>query len=317
MAENIFKILLNRPAGSIGIMDEDEQQFVQTAVDAYLRGETVSFLEFIHSRQWEYFYQRTKNKSGRIQVWSPLPADWPVGADMQIKVWHSHNYKFASEFNRLKKSFPVQHHRQSKSFDHEFVMLYGSWQHERETVMQTLERLHILDRSIYSRPPQIAEYKKHINCDYLFPITSEAEPRTIEQTHSTISHEQRFCHESNIFNLFDASKTAHCWVVMDCYCLNNDMTGTVTEKVLYPILYGVPFIYIGNHEQRLTLSRWGIRPNDLARADVRSVAEQMLWLQSIFRDPELAQQWQDRQGETIISNLRALENLPAVLKKGL
>jgi len=48
---------------------------------------------------------------------------------------------------------------------------------------------------------------------------------------------------------------------------------------------------------------------------VRGVAEQMQWLQSIFRDPELAQQWQDHQGQVIESNSQALRNLPDLLKK--
>ena len=94
------------------------------------------------------------------------------------------------------------------------------------------------------------------------------------------------------------------------------MLGTVSEKVLYPILYGVPFIYVGNQRQRRTLARWGIHPNDSFRSNVRSVVEQMQWLKSIFRDPKLAQQWQDHQGETIISNLQVLEKLPDLIKAG-
>lgn len=316
MEEKIFKILLNSPDHTIGVMGGGEKQFVQTAVDAYLRGETVCLEEFVHKKQWQYFYECTKGRAGKITVWCPLPVEWLVDPLMQVTVWHRHNFKFADKFNRLKSSFPTQYRRRADSFDCEFVMPYGSSQHERENVMQTLERLNILDRSIYSRPPQNTELQKHINCDYLFPIHSQADARTIEGATKTINNGQRFQHDSNIFNLHDASKRAHCWAVMDSYCLNDSMSGAVTEKVLYPILYGVPFIYIGNPEQQRTLKRWGIQPNDPSRSTVRGVAEQMLWLQSIFRDPELAQQWQGHQGELVESNSRALQNLPDLLKKG-
>ena len=316
----MFNIHLNatefRPGCNIGIMDEDEQQLVQTAVDAYLGGAVVKFLEFIHRKQWDYFYQRTKNKNGKIQVVCPLPTDWPVDESMKVEVLHVWLHKLSIKFNQIKKTFPTQYGRQAESFDRDFILPYGSWQHEREIVMQALERLNVLDRSIYSRPPQKIEQQKYINFDYLFPIHSEAVPQTIEQTAKTITQEQRFGHASNIFNLFDASKTAHCWVVMENHGLNDDTLGTVSEKVLYPILYGVPFIYVGNREQRRTLATWGIQPNDPYKSDVRGVVEQMQWLQSIFRDPKLAQQWQDYQGERIISNLQALEKLPENLRAG-
>jgi hypothetical protein len=311
-----FSILLTHSDSHIGIMGEDEQRLIQTAVDAYLGGALVEFREFIHRKQWDYFHHRTKNKHGKIRVYSPLPLDWPVDKGMEVEVWHDWLHPISSELKQIKKTFPTQYDRQVGSFDHDFILPYGTWQHERETVIQTLERLDVLDRSIYSRPPQILEYQKHINIDYLFPINSEAVARTIEQTTKTTTHKQRFHHASNVFNLFDASKKAHCWVVLENHSLNDDMLGTVSEKVLYPILYGVPFIYVGNQGQRRTLARWGIHPNDPFRSDVRGVVEQMQWLKSIFRDPKLAQQWQDHQGETIISNLQVLEKLPDLIKAG-
>ena len=311
-----FSILLNHPDCNIGSMDEDEQRLIQTAVDAYLGGAVVEFKEYIHRKQWDYFHQRTKNKNGKIQVFCPLPLDWPVDKGMEVEVLHVWLHKISSELKQIKKTFPTQYDRQVGSFDHDFILPYGSWQHEREIMMQALERLNVLSRSIYSRPPQKIEQQKHINFDYLFPIHSEAVPQTIEQTTKTITHKQRFGHASNIFNLFNASKTAHCWVVMENHGLNDDMLGTVSEKILYPILYGVPFIYVGNREQRRTLARWGIHPNDPFRSDVRGVVEQMQWLHSIFRDPKLAQQWQDHQGKRIVSNLQVLENLPDLLKLG-
>jgi len=313
----IFPIALTRTELCNTVMtDNDEQQLVQTAVDAYLGGAVVEFKEFIHRKQWDYFHHRTKNKHGKIRVYSPMPPDWPVDKGMEVEVLHEWLQKISSDLKQTKKTFPTQYGRQAESFDHDFILPYGTWEHERETVIQTLERLDVLDRSIYSRPPQILEYQKNINIDYPFPIHSEAGPRTIEQTAKTITHEQRFQHDSNIFNLYDVSKRAHCWVVMDNYCLNDSMSGTVSEKVLYPILYGVPFIYVGNQGQRRTLARWGIHPSDPLRSDVRGVVEQMQWLRSIFRDPKLAQQWQDHQGGTIISNLQVLEKLPDLIKAG-
>ena len=311
-----FSILLTHSDSKIGIMDEDEQRLIQTAVDAYLGGALVEFREFIHRKQWDYFHHRTKNKNGKIRVESPLPLDWPVDKGMEVEVMNGWLHSISSELKQIKKTFPTQYDRQVGSFDYDFILPYGTWQHEREIMMQALERLNVLSSSIYSRPPQKIEQQKNINFDYLFPIHSEAVAQTIEQTTKTTTHKQRFEHASNIFNLFNASKTAHCWVVMENHGLNDDMLGTVSEKILYPILYGVPFIYVGNREQRRTLARWGIHPNDPFRSDVRGVVEQMQWLRSIFRDPKLAQQWQDHQGKRIVSNLQVLENLPDLIKAG-
>jgi len=311
-----FSILLTHSDSKIGIMDEDEQRLIQTAVDAYLGGALVEFREFIHRKQWDYFHHRTKNKNGKIRVESPLPLDWPVDKGMEVEVMNGWLHSISSELKQIKKTFPTQYDRQVGSFDYDFILPYGTWQHEREIMMQVLERLNVLSSSIYSRPPQKIEQQKNINFDYLFPIHSEAVAQTIEQTTKTTTHKQRFEHASNIFNLFNASKTAHCWVVMENHGLNDDMLGTVSEKILYPILYGVPFIYVGNREQRRTLARWGIHPNDPFRSDVRGVVEQMQWLRSIFRDPKLAQQWQDHQGKRIVSNLQVLENLPDLIKAG-
>ena len=61
------------------------------------------------------------------------------------------------------------------------------------------------------------------------------------------------------------------------------------------------------------LRSWGIEPNDTYRNSVRGVAEQMLWLRSIFDDPKLAQEWQNSQGELIIKNRKALEKLPDMI----
>jgi hypothetical protein len=139
-----FPILLNHPDCNIGNMDEDEQQLIQTAVDAYLGGAVVEFKEFIHRKQWDYFHHRTKNKHGKIRVYSPMPPDWPVDKGMEVEVLHELLQKISSDLKQIKKTFPTQYDRQAESFDHDFILPYGSWQHEREIMMQALERLNVL-----------------------------------------------------------------------------------------------------------------------------------------------------------------------------
>ena len=107
-----FSILLTHPDCNIGSMDEDEQRLIQTAVDAYLGGAVVEFKEFIHRKQWDYFHQRTKNKNGKIQVFCPLPLDWPVDKGMEVEVLHVWLHKISSELKQIKKTFPTQYDRQ-------------------------------------------------------------------------------------------------------------------------------------------------------------------------------------------------------------
>jgi len=84
-------------------MEEDEQKVVQMAVDAYLGGAVVNFKEFIHRKQWDYFHQRTKNKNGKIQVFCPMPPDWPVDKGMEVEVLHVWLYKISRELKQIKK----------------------------------------------------------------------------------------------------------------------------------------------------------------------------------------------------------------------
>lgn len=307
--KNIFTI-------NLCCFDPDEKKLVDPAIDAYKQGLIVKFSEKIYQRQWEYFCAMTHKISGTVKLWSPLPSTWLRNADMQVEVFNDHVFKVAKQFCQLKKQIKIDYHRKANHLKYPFILPYGSFQHEREVLMQALERLKILDGSLYSRPPQLLDLQNTINFNYLFPITKLALPKTIEQDKDTIDYNQRYCHDTNIFNLLDLAKQAHCYVIVDNLCLNDQSCGGVTEKVLYPILCGIPFIYIGSREQRLTLSRWGIQPNDTMRDDVRGVCEQMQWLKSIFSDSTLAQQWQDCQGKTIISNFNALKNLPELLLKG-
>jgi len=86
-----------------------------------------------------------------------------------------------------------------------------------------------------------------------------------------------------------------------------------SEKWVWPVFMGIPWIYIGTEGQIKTLRSWGFEPNDTYRSDVRGVAEQMMWLKKIFDDPDLAQKWQEKQGELIIKNREALDRVLGII----
>jgi len=104
-------------------------------------------------------------------------------------------------------------------------------------------------------------------------------------------------------------------VVLDCYCFDDDYSGYLSEKLLYPIAAGIPWIYAGNRYQREKLIQRGFRPHLSPAETPEELIHQMLWLQAIFRNPDMSRRWQEQQGETIIHNQNQLRSLKDIINK--
>lgn len=317
MVKSIFELtpILHRFEAPAGSMVDAEKEYLDEAVRAFKQGSVVYFNEMIHRNQWNYFNEKTKGVEGSVQLSGPLPKDWNVDVKKTIKVFNECVYKQVSKLLTKRKQYDFQYSRNASAIDKHFLMTYGiDREHERECMIQALERLQVLDNSIYSRP-EIKDYDKrfqeHIDIDYIFPIRNEnIRYRNIEDT---VQHLTRnyLVEQNNVLPVFnEISKRVHCWAVLDVFPFNDELNGMPSEKFLWPVFFGVPFIYIGSKFQRKVLKSWGFEPNDPCRENVRSTVEQMMWLKSIFDDPALAQQWQDSQGERIMANWEALKNLP-------
>ena len=301
-------------AGKMGI---DEKEYMDQAVNAYKRGETIDFSDYIHKMQWQYFYDNTKGLEGSVELMGPIPKGWPVDDKMHIKVLNTPVYKNSIEILTKKDQFPfLGIKRDAKSLDKHFLLTYGSpREHERECIMQVLERLKVLEQSLYSRPDVKPELQKHVDLDYVFPIrNNDVKYRNIEGTDKVLDKKYLYNPDKTMTALYKAAKRTHCWAVLDVYPFNDNLNGIPTEKFLWPVFLGIPFIYIGSQHQRDVLRSWGFEPNDSFRADIRSTVEQMMWLRSIFDDKDLAQEWQDSQGLLIMKNRRALDQLPDLIK---
>ena len=299
----------------IGAMTPIEREHIGRAVTAYKSGQTVEFCEHINRNHWKYFNEQTKGIQGKVKIWAPFPEDWEVDNNKQVIVHNTDLREEVVELLGKREQFRFQTKRQVMDLDKHFLMTYGSTsEYEREQVMQSLERLKVLDQSIYSRPRVSPEMQEQVNIDYIFPIRNDyARYRNIEGIEQETSKKYLYDQSSVLPVLYRASKRVHCWAVLDVFPFVEDITTIPSEKFLWPIFFGIPFIYIGSKRQMDMLRGWGFEPNDPHRSDVRSTVEQMMWLKSIFSDPVLAQQWQDSQGELINKNLKALESLPEKL----
>lgn len=294
--------------GNYGEGSPAELSRIQDAVRAYLRGDTVYFIEFLHRRQWEWFVEGCGDRPGRVWLTAELPPSWPRPPEAQIRVWDEWFQSQARQFWRIRHRCPVVYQRRADGLTHEWCLTYGAWQSERESCVQMLEGLGLLDRSHYSRPQH--------RPDLTMPITPESTdvrrpgaPRRIFTLESGTEWEERFQHRTNVLRLRPAGQSCHAWVVIDNFPFNPDMSGAVSEKILYPVLMGIPFLYVGNPHQCRRILDLGFEPAEPCRASERGLAEQMLYLRQIFRDPQWAQQWQELQGNRISHNLRVLERL--------
>lgn len=297
------------PFVPIGQESAIEHHMVDLAVAEYLKGNPVRFAEYLHHRHWERFAQSIGSQSGWVWLEAPLPQDWTRPSGCEIRVWNSVLHRIAGDFVQNAPRRRVEHRRQALSLSHDFILTYGTWQAERESMVQHLERLGVLDQSWYSRPsPTTHSLHQHLP-DQPFEIRSRQPARRLPETVAQSAESQRFNHARNWQDLMPVARQCHCWAVLENFCLNDDLLGPLTEKILYPMFLGIPFILIGNQHHRTQMQDWGIEPAEISRTTARSVAEQMLWLRQIFHDPDLAQQWQELQGERISHNLHHLNRL--------
>jgi len=308
----------NEFKGTPGSMGTEEQQYFDKTISAFKSGKYIVFEEFIHKSQWEYFIKQTKGIEGDIELAGPLPDGWTVDNKKRIKVWNRSTAEALKYLYNTKKQFPfLGYKRDVKSLDKHFLLTYGSKNEvERERVVQVLERLKVLDHSTYSRPNVTEDCQKHVNLDCIFPIDNKnPKYRNIEGTDEVLGKGEYLYNNSKAVPvLYQAAKKVHCWAVLDCLPFNDNVAGgNPSEKWVWPVFMGIPWIYIGSTYSIEILRSWGFEPNETFRSDIRSVAEQMMWLKSIFNDTELAQKWQENQGTLIIKNREALDRLLEII----
>lgn len=304
--------------GVPGDLDKEERQYLDKACSEFKNGKALHFLEYIHKNQWNYFIEQTQGIEGDVKIWAHLPDDWSVDGKKRIKVENKLVKTAVKWVLKRSEQYPfLGHSRNVQNFNKHFMMTYGTAPDgERECVLQVLERLNVLDQSVYSRPAVTNEMQmEYPDLDYIFPIrNNNIKYRNIEGTNEALPKNNYLSNfDKSVPPQYPALKKIHCYAVLDCLPLNNDMLPMPSEKWVWPVFMGIPWIYIGTEGQIKTLRSWGFEPNDTYRSDVRGVAEQMMWLKKIFDDPDLAQKWQEKQGELIIKNREALDRVLGII----
>lgn len=299
-----------------GKLGKEERKYLDKICNEFKNGKHLHFFEYIHKNQWNYFIEQTKGIKGNIKIWAPIPDGWSVDKKKHIKVENEivrHTVKWALK-NRMQYPF-IGYKRDQKYLNKHFLLTYGSKADvERENVVQVLERLKVLDNSIYSRPNVSRWVQKHVSLDYIFPvINNNPKYRNIEGTDNVLSKNYLYNDAKVVPALYQAAQKVNCYAVLDCLPFNNEMLPVPSEKWIWPVFMGIPWIYIGSKGQMENLRSWGFEPNESYRSTVRGIAEQMMWLKNIFNDPVLAQKWQDNQGELIIKNKKALDRILEII----
>lgn len=248
----------------------------------------------------------------RVILRSAPPADWPQLSNARVIVYDRWMYERASEFTSHLKRYPHYHHGVDQPLSYHFYIPYGSEQYERERVFRAIEDFGLTQQSLYSRP--LSDLK-------IIPVFSfqesdhNIEHRTLEKENARIDSYQRFNHLGNFKGVQPIMIQCHCAVIMDNFCFNDDYSGYLTEKMLYPVAAGIPWIYAGNRYHRENLSQRGFRPHLPMAETAEALIHQMLWLQAVFQNPDMARRWQEQQGETIIHNQNQLRSLKDIIDK--
>lgn len=240
-----------------------------------------------------------------ILIEQSVPKDWPKLRSGKLIAYAEFLAKWAKIF--------VEHGEKNPHYNHgvnglarDFYIPYGSFQYEREKLFRAIESFGLTSNSLYSRPPSQHDIVPLFGLQDPQPVI---EPTRIEEKAYSTSIEKRYFHAKNFECLRPFMIQCHCAVVLDDFCFNDDYSGVVTEKVLYPVTAGIPWIYAGNVHQRQRLTELGFRDHLPLAVNGNQLINQMLWLQAVFKNPYMARRWQQQQGEIIIHNKNTLKKL--------
>ena len=278
----------------------------------------VVLMEFVRLGEWRQLVEAVNSldHGGPYEVvtWKPMPNDWPKIDNPHCRhvvhdAWLPQHIENLQQAQAEHKHY---RHGDSDEVTNHFYVPYGTVCHERERMMRAMEALNILDGSLYSRPATPIK-------DNILPLYAEQPPihainhKTMEKHGASITQSQRFDHGKNWRALRPYILSCQTAVVMDNYCFNDDYSGYLSEKMLFPIAAGVPWIYAGNRHQRQRLRERGFRPHMPMAETPEELIQQMLWLKAVFSNVQMTKNWQDSQGETVIHNQRILADLDKTL----
>jgi hypothetical protein len=254
----------------------------------------VKIVDHIKRSQWREFESALEGVGkSLVVVTDGLPKEWISNKKLNVVRTQSVLKDFLKKIDGHLKNYQFNYFkRESSSLEYDYFLMYGRWEYYRETVVKELESRSVLTKSLYSRP-----------------AVGDRPGRSIEDSTVHAPIEFRFDHFNNMNMVIKNSQRCCCSVVLENNGLLEESDRTITEKSIWPILAQVPFVWAMAPNKSQQLKEWGLQPSDPPTNNLRSLSEQLMWLKSEFANPDLAQRWQDDQGETINHNLSRLKGL--------
>lgn len=283
----------------------------QMVVELMTHGGLV-FDEFVTRQEWDEMVQAIEgiNNGGPyiLVTRSHVPKEWPQVRNPKCR--HiTHDAWLGEHITALKRAQKThKHFNHGDGVTKDFYMPYSTEAHDRERVMRAAESLNLLTNSHYSRPP-VSKTRDQLPVYPEQPVMVEFRHRTIEADNTLTTDEQRFAHGTNWYMLRPYMLECQVAVVLDNYCFNDNYSGLHSEKMLYPIAAGIPWIYAGNKHQRELMLQRGFRPHMPMAETAEELINQMLWLKAMFTNKTMTKNWQTLQGEKIIHNQNVLDTL--------
>jgi hypothetical protein len=294
----------------INFENPDEDNLEDQAVDALQKDGIVYLIDDVEIHKWYYFCKTIEKKSirGTVILETPLPAGWSKPNTIDLRLFRYTPWLASKKLGQLKQVPNQNLNKISK----DFFALYGHWEWEKEVLVQSLERMGVLTNSVYSRP----QYDRWLPWPEPYLDTN----RAVTKHQKTVDPEgptpKRFEHSvEKVHSIMAPAHTCHCTLVIENDVLAPNRTPLITEKFMYPIVMGMPWIYLGDPEKYETIKKWGFRAVEEPRSTVRGMVEQCLWYQKLFQDPEAVHRWRTAQQPIIERNLGALKRLPELLEK--
>ena len=102
---------------------------------------------------WYIFVKAIGDVSCTVIVESELPATWPVPTNCNLEYWPGPWYR---DFIKSALPLPTQR-KKTVDINYDFFLLYGTYEYQREVIVQRLEQMNILNNSLYSRPGRTIE----------------------------------------------------------------------------------------------------------------------------------------------------------------
>jgi hypothetical protein len=333
-SKNIFMIkefrdICSGPIGQSCLFSWEDHgglgSLIDSSVESFKKNKLIIITRSIRKPWWENFISQiiSKDLDGVIMV-DHLPDTW-IRPDNCVLVNHlqAHISRNLDNWLKCKNSLlPLQFKRKINQINYSFFSAVGSGYEDppRLIFSRLLELLGVADRALISRA-EVKESQLNMAPDPWVINGCLSKPAALKRFDNRPvlmmggrkKWSWEYSQEENN-DVIAAIQQCHFALSFDNNFSWPDGNGYMSEKMLFPLLAGVPCIWLANDHKKNLLKDWGFEDSSDGLF-IPSVDNLYGWvaaisvLERLVMDSASSQGWQDAQGERVYNNYKSLWKL--------